>query len=222
MSELALTASRSLLRQHRFGLLLGLLISLVLVAPMFGTDPSGETEVAILFSLVVLGFAATSTRVLLVSSLATLWLALIWTQPFGTGTFGVVLEDMALLAICAFITESALRRALGASHIGAEELCAAVSAYLVMAVGWAAAYSALFAIDPAAFTISPADAERPWSALLYFSFATLTTLGYGDIAPATPLARAWASVEAVGGTIYLAILIAHLVSNFRRRVAAKQ
>jgi voltage-gated potassium channel len=55
-----------------------------------------------------------------------------------------------------------------------------------------------------------------FSASLYFSLATITTLGYGDITPIEPFARIWAVLEAVVGLLYVAVLIARLVSDFRR------
>ena len=55
-----------------------------------------------------------------------------------------------------------------------------------------------------------------WTQFLYFSLTTLTTLGYGDITPINPFARIWATLEAVVGTLYVAILVARLVSLYRR------
>jgi voltage-gated potassium channel Kch len=51
--------------------------------------------------------------------------------------------------------------------------------------------------------------------LLYLSLATLTTLGYGDIVPATPIARMVAALEAVAGVLYIAITVARLVAGYR-------
>ena len=64
------------------------------------------------------------------------------------------------------------------------------------------------------FAMAPDIADQPWSALLYFSFATLTTLGYGDILPLSPIARGLASVEAVAGTFFTAVLVARLVGAY--------
>ncbi len=53
-----------------------------------------------------------------------------------------------------------------------------------------------------------------WTDVMYFSFATLTTLGYGDITPAAPIARMIVTFEAVIGPFYLAIVVARLVALF--------
>ena len=52
------------------------------------------------------------------------------------------------------------------------------------------------------------DIATDWSQLLYFSLTSLTTLGYGDITPLSPVARVWSTLEAVTGVLYIAILVA--------------
>ena len=56
---------------------------------------------------------------------------------------------------------------------------------------------------------------------MYFSFTTLTTLGYGDITPSNTVARIWATLEAVTGTLYLTILVARLVAIYSREHAVR-
>ena len=57
--------------------------------------------------------------------------------------------------------------------------------------------------------------DLAWSDFVYFSLATLTTVGYGDITPQTALAGILASLEAVIGQLYLAVLVARLVGLLR-------
>lgn len=210
------------LGRRRFGLLLGALVALLLAAPILGYDRMGEADAALLFSVVVLAFAWAAKRAALASALAALWLVATWARPFGDGTTGELVIDALMLLVCLVTIESALRRALLAGVVDAEALCAATAAYLLVGIAWASAYAILEALQPGSFVLSAADAERPWSALLYFSFTTLTTLGYGDVLPATALARAWAVVEAICGTIYLAILIARLVGNYSGTAAREK
>lgn len=91
-------------------------------------------------------------------------------------------------------------------------LLGAVSAYLLLGVIWAEAYSLLEILRPGSFSgpISVADGPRAW---FYFSFITLSTAGYGDILPLHPAARSLAALEAVTGPLYLAVLLARLVSQ---------
>jgi hypothetical protein len=87
-------------------------------------------------------------------------------------------------------------------------LIGAVVAYLLLAIMWARAYEVLIVINPGALDLPHAAGD--FTDLIYFSFATFTTLGYG--LPVGPIARSMVSVEAVMGQMYLAILIARLVS----------
>ena len=70
-------------------------------------------------------------------------------------------------------------------------------------------------LQPGSFALGDAERGTIWSQLLYFSFTTLTTLGYGDISPLSPVARIWAVFEAICGTFFLAILISRLVSLYK-------
>jgi hypothetical protein len=86
-----------------------------------------------------------------------------------------------------------------------------ISAYVLLGILWAYAYSLVELLRPGAFSgaLNPEDGPR---AFLYFSFVTLTTVGYGDVLPVHPAARSLAMIEAVTGPLYLAILLARLVS----------
>ncbi len=220
MTDITLSAHAAFLRRRRHAVLLAALMSLVVVGPLFGVDHHSETDLAILFSLVILGMTVSARRTAPALGLAVMWLALFWLRPLGDGPVGEIASGLVLLGICLVAAECALRRALGSGVVDAEELCAAMSAYVLLGVMWAAVYSVLHALDPGAFNLSPQDAEAPWNALLYFSFVTLTTLGYGDILPVSSLARAWAGVEAMTGTVYLAVLVAHLVGRFKSGAAS--
>jgi hypothetical protein len=90
----------------------------------------------------------------------------------------------------------------------------AVVLYLNFALIFAAAFSLIWELSPAAFTsILPATNDMSELAtMLYFSFATLTTTGYGDIVPIDPFARSLANLEAVIGPFFLAITVARLVT----------
>jgi hypothetical protein len=98
-------------------------------------------------------------------------------------------------------------------------VCASLCVYLLLGVVWALAYSMVDVLNPAAFTwtVSAREPPRAWrvgkgdGAILYFSFATLTTLGYGDIIPTSPFSRMLATLEAITGQLYLTVLVARLV-----------
>ena len=118
---------------------------------------------------------------------------------------------LAFYAVVAFILVKALFR--GADRITVDTIYCAVSVYLLLGILWAFAYAILEFTAPGsfAFGVSQADLEPQFERFLGFSFTTLTTLGYGNIAPATPQADAISTLQAIVGQIYLAIVIARLV-----------
>jgi hypothetical protein len=99
-----------------------------------------------------------------------------------------------------------------AGPIDANRLFGAISIYLLLGVMWALVYVGILEMDPNAFNGAEAG---PWLEIIpdfiYFSFVSLTTLGYGDISPVTPISRFVVYLEAITGQLYLAIMIAGLV-----------
>ncbi len=104
-----------------------------------------------------------------------------------------------------------LVQTLRAGPVTFHRLLGAVAAYLLLGIIWAYAYELVALLRPPAFSgaVNLADGPR---AFYYFSFVTLTTVGYGDVLPVHPAARSLAMLEAVTGPLYLAILVARLVS----------
>ena len=107
----------------------------------------------------------------------------------------------------------ALSFAFRARSIDREHVYAALSAYLLAGVFFGSFYWVLEQIWPGSFTFA-GDFSR--ASAMYFSFVTLATLGYGDIVPRSDIARGLAIVEGVGGQLFLAVLIARLVSLYSR------
>jgi hypothetical protein len=102
-----------------------------------------------------------------------------------------------------------------ARRVNSEVLCAGVANYLLMGLLWSFAYVLIgdIAPDAFAFTAGP-DSIRRMEGFncIYFSFVTLSTIGYGDVIPVAPAARMLAITEATSGLFYIAILISRLVS----------
>jgi voltage-gated potassium channel len=112
-----------------------------------------------------------------------------------------------------FAAAAALRFAMRATSVDAEHLYAALSAYLLAGIFFGQFYWVLQQIWPGSFAVS-GDFSR--MSAIYFSFVTIATLGYGDIVPRTDVARGLAIVEGVGGQLFLAVLVARLVSLYGR------
>jgi hypothetical protein len=106
---------------------------------------------------------------------------------------------------------AALRYAFRARAIQAEHVYAALSAYLLAGLFFGLLYWVLETLGSGTFSVS-GDFSRMTA--IYFSFVTLATLGYGDIVPRTDVARGLAIFEGVGGQLFLAVLVARLVSLY--------
>lgn len=91
-----------------------------------------------------------------------------------------------------------------------------MACYLLIGATWALTYRMLEFLELGSFSVTAQGSVLIWTDYLYFSLTTLTTLGYGDIAPIKPFVRIWATLEAATGTLFIVLLIARLVSIYRR------
>jgi uncharacterized membrane protein len=118
----------------------------------------------------------------------------------------------------AFTIGHVLRYVLMAGDVTADKIHGAIAAYILIGLMWTALYLLLNQLNPGSFAFNGIrDPANPltYPDLLYFSFATLTTTGYGDIAPVTAHARSLAILEQLAGTFYIAILIARLTGLYQ-------
>jgi hypothetical protein len=101
------------------------------------------------------------------------------------------------------------------NEISANRVVGAISLYLLFGVLWAITYAMLEQVNPGAFAGLSEPLSQGWSNdWLYFSFVTMTTLGYGDVTPISATARTFSYLQAVFGQFYIAILVAGLVSAY--------
>jgi|WetSurMetagenome_2_1015567.scaffolds.fasta_scaffold90578_2 voltage-gated potassium channel len=107
---------------------------------------------------------------------------------------------------------------LRAPRVKAEVLCSAVANYLMLGLLWSFCYSIVAGVNPGAFVVTYGDTTAGHvmrgANSMYFSFATLCTIGYGDIVPVSSIARMLAIMEAVVGMFYMTMLIARLVAVY--------
>jgi hypothetical protein len=104
-----------------------------------------------------------------------------------------------------------------------DSILGTVCGYLFLGLGWAVLYALIEGFWPGSFAISPrlvtgGESPRPLPHVLtYYSFVTLTTVGYGDVSPVSPATRTFAWMEAITGQFYLAVIVAGLVSVLAAR-----
>jgi voltage-gated potassium channel len=197
---------------------LGLLLT---CAPVVEEIKGGELIVPILFSLVlVAGILAVADRkrVLVIALvLAIPAIAGRWINHFRPDLIPPAVFLVAGLVLVAFVVWHLLRFVLRAPSVNTEVLCASISAYLMLGLMWTMAYWLVDQLTPGgAFSFNTPGGTRSMNGFtgFYFSFVTLSTVGYGDITPVSRIARWLAAMEAMTGLLYVAVLIARLVSLY--------
>jgi hypothetical protein len=119
----------------------------------------------------------------------------------------LVLQSAALLVV----TLSIMKDVLTGGEVDSNRVMGSACIYLLLGIIWSSLYTVVEVLFPGSFTLAgQALAEKRFD-LWYFSMVTLTTLGYGDIAPISPIAKSLAVVEAVTGQLILVILVARTV-----------
>jgi len=123
-----------------------------------------------------------------------------------------VWDTVAALAFFLFPMVALSRSLVRSNRVNTDAIFAASCLYLLMGICFGFAFVLIEHFDPGAFTLSAADGLRPESSLIHFSFTTLTTVGYGAISPVSRAARALSDIEAIIAQLYLAVILARLVS----------
>jgi len=103
-----------------------------------------------------------------------------------------------------------LRRIFSEKRVTGDTVKGSISVYILIGYWWQMLYTLIWALYPASFSLQIARIDSP--DFFYFSFTTITTLGYGDVIPKGYFAKTAAILEAIFGQIYLAVLVARLVS----------
>ncbi len=134
-------------------------------------------------------------------------------------------DHLASLSGAAFIAFSLFaiaRYIYRREEVSADVIGAAIVFYLLMGLMWSIVFEVLEYFEPGSFQMGDAPYSGERMPFVYYSFVTLTTLGYGDITPITPRACALSIIEAIVGQLYLVIQIAWLVGMHISRTMEKK
>lgn len=194
------------------------ILGLILLSPLVEEQVYGELLVRVLFTITMATavWAASGQRKTLIVAvgLGLPWLLFTW---FGSGVLGNSLEVVARLLFVVFnmfVFVVILCRVTKSGVVDLNIICGSLGLYLLLAVNWGVTYVIIEGLFPGSFAAN--GTPIPWHKFLYFSLTTITTLGYGDILPASPFARIWSTMEAVAGVLYMAVLVARLVSLYKK------
>lgn len=122
------------------------------------------------------------------------------------------------LAFYSGMTYVAARQVLFSGNIELNSIVGALAVYLLLGIVWTVMYLLSLEVWPQGIRgIEYQDWQDNFAVTAYFSYVTMTTLGYGDLIPVIPFTRTLAYLQAVTGTFYLAIIVARLVAAFAHR-----
>jgi hypothetical protein len=201
------------IEQQPFFFLLAAILLQIVVAPWVGDSAEPSLGLNIVYSLILASglWAASGSRsgLWVGLTIATPALVLRWSAYAYPSLEGAAL--IAGLVFVAFVSWQVLKAAARAKRVHADTVFAGLCVYLLAGVGWTYAYGLAQLADPGALT-SPTAGVLGIDDLLYFSFVTLTTLGYGDITPVSPAARTAVTLQSIFGQLFVAVFIARLVS----------
>ena len=204
-------------------LLIFLVLYIFIVYPLLGGEAMRGGAVSVFFSLIlVAGIAATSTHHAVragIVVLAIVALASHWTNVILGGRIDHMISAAAAVVFFAVQTWYLSKRVFADGEVNIYRILGAVAVYLVLGLLWADAYLFLYLVTPNTFLFQPGVQayEPPISEMVYFSFVTLTTLGFGDITALHPFARSLVTLEGLVGQLYPAILLARLVTQYQGR-----
>lgn len=210
-----LDAYLRLVRRWRWSLLLAILVGTFLLQPLWPPTPLSELVTFTLAMLIFGGaiYAGRTGSRLARPLAALLLLATVLQFLEFTGVPGVEAPLAALaLVIVAAAMVATFAELIGNREATSDGLVGAIFGYLLIASAWALLFRQLEILHPGSFDLAEGDRDAQ---LLYFSLITVTTVGYGDVLPVTAVARIWAALEAVVGTLYIAILIGRIVGELR-------
>jgi len=209
-------------REEGFSVLLALLVGALFFAPLLkdwlpGLAAAGTALLVLLFVVGALVISRNAWAALGVSLLAGSAVALEMAYEIsGTDSFAPWRLGTAGLTFVLF-TAVTLARVFAPGPVTSHRLVGAVVAFLLAGITWAYGYQWLETVRPGSFHLGAAP-QGSYPTLVYYSFVTLTTVGYGDVTPVTSAARALSNVESLLGVLYPAIFIGRLLSKQVGRV----
>jgi hypothetical protein len=199
----------------RFLLLLISLLALMVLEPFLFDRTGIRFLIEIFFTIILFSsiYAVSETRgtTLIAILLALPKLGSTWAYSFTTHPLLILTDSIFGIIFIAYIIVLILRHIFRQKDVTRETIYGAIVVYILIGLMWVFIYFITEFLHPNSFVFSQALADHSRRALYYFSFITLTTVGYGDITPISDPARSLAMLEAIVGQMYIAVLIARLV-----------
>ncbi len=209
------------IRRYRFAWLFCSLLILIASYPLFRDTATG-TALGAICSLLVLGTGVRAIgprrKTQVVGTLLALAAAATVVYPLVRASAGSLPGEIAFTIYYAFLTVAVFVEVLRTWDFDEDSILGIVSVYLLIGVAFGSGFDLLETIEPGSFLLNverTAHDSVGFRQLLYFSFMTLTSVGYGDLTPVTDRAQSLVILEGVAGVIYVAVLVGGVVSAYR-------
>lgn len=142
-------------------------------------------------------------------------LTLYWLAFFDVVDFSRIAANLLFTIFYALLIYVFTIQIKTAHRVTNKEIYATLSLYLIIGLFWGSIYTLLYYVNPGAYNgVLLENTSKASHVFNYFSFVTLTTLGYGDITPQTAGAQALCQMEAIVGQFFIAVVVAWLVGMF--------
>lgn len=194
------------------------IVLLILLIPSLEEGIFSATLLNLLTTIVILTgvYAVSDTKkhIIIASLFGLPWVILKWSGLFISLQMAGPISMSAGVLFLLYTTALMFSYVIKGSRVGIETLYGAISVYLLIGLTFTSIFALIELLEPQSFNLLNAGGHLyPFkvSELIYFSFTTLTTLGYGEITPVSAHARTLSVAEAVIGQLYLTILVARLV-----------
>ena len=197
-----------------YHVILALLFLMLLAQPTIGRSVAGIRLSAFLWTAIFIGslLAVRHRKILFWFGVSLMVPAIVLRVLEPVSTNWELWRAGLAIAAFLFIAVVFLVRVLSYRRITPASVSASLCVYFILGIVWAIGYGAVERLAPGSFSGLDQGSELP-AQFIYFSYVTLTTLGYGDITPVQPVAMTLATVEAVAGQLFLIGMVAYLVGR---------
>ena len=206
--------------KHRIILLLTAILSMIIGSPflddIFHYRVIPDIFITIIFIFGIYAISRNKMHIYIALGLAIPMFSGIWSFHLYGNLKLLVFGQLFAVLFIGFVIILLIKFIINEKETTKEVIFAAVVVYLLMAMMWAYLYMILAYFYPGSLSISEGSSRDTFQ-YIYFSFVTITTLGYGDIAPLTHKAGSLVILEAVVGQIYLVVVVAWLVGMYVSR-----
>ncbi len=200
-----------------------ILISLVLLVALYPMIERGGLSSRLLnffFTMILIATiyvtSSSGRRLTVALCIGIPWTLAGWVNTLFQNSVTMTISGILLVVFCGYAAYTIMSYVFSAEKVTGDIICGALSIYLLLGLAWVGGFSLLETLQPGSFTVgglSYPDTALKTTDFIYYSYVTLTTLGYGDIAPITARAQSLSILEAITGVFFSAVLIARLVGT---------